>query len=92
MCWLQWHRKTPSFHWTQSLTLNPKGEIVVPIDLEAVRLERAMWHATDELRWFCQAVNDVPVLQQLYERVTGERSWRDVPVCFGETILPPYQP
>jgi hypothetical protein len=53
------------------------------IDLESVRLEGAMWTATPQLRWFRPpGGNDNDIrLEQLYERITGERSWRLVPTC-----------
>ncbi len=56
----------------------------MPIDLEDAELEEALWQATPRLRWYRPARgddNDI-VLQQMYERVTGERDWRPV-----QTIL-----
>lgn len=56
----------------------------MPLDLEAVELEEAMWQATPRLRWYRPPrANDHDIeLQQMYERVTGERRWRPV-----QTIL-----
>lgn len=52
-----------------------------PIDLEAVALEAMMWRLTGELRWRRpKGGNDNDLrLEQLWERVTGEREWRVVP-------------
>lgn len=61
-----------------------KGKYQMPIDLEAMELEEAMWQATPRLRWYRPPHgndNDI-VLQQMYERVTGERDWRPI-----QTIL-----
>lgn len=53
----------------------------MPLDLEGAELEGLMWKATGELRWwrpYRGSDNDFE-LQQLWERVTGEREWRIVP-------------
>ena len=58
----------------------------MPIDLEAVDLEEALWQANPRLRWFRPLKgndNDI-VLQQMYERVTGERQWRPVQTIFAD--------
>lgn len=51
------------------------------LDLEAIRLEALQWSATSELRWRRpkRGHDHELILEQLYERVTGERSWRPVP-------------
>jgi len=56
------------------------------IDMEAFRLEEAMWIATPRLRWFRpKGGGDADLrLEQLYERVTGERQWRPVPTCLAD--------
>lgn len=56
------------------------------IDLASVKREALMWSATPELRWFRPAGgNDTDIrLEQLYERVTGERAWRLVPTCLAD--------
>jgi hypothetical protein len=58
----------------------------MPIDMGAVEIEAMMWKPTGELRWFRppRGTDNDRVLQQLWERVTGERSWRDVPVCLAD--------
>jgi hypothetical protein len=58
----------------------------MPIDPEAIRLEEGMWIATPQLRWFRPPRgNDTDLrLEQLYERVTGEREWRLVPTCLAD--------
>ena len=55
-----------------------------PVDLEACEIEGWMWKPTGELRWFRpKGGNDNDIrLEQLWERVTGERRWRVV-----QTIL-----
>jgi len=56
----------------------------VPIDLKDATLEEALWRATPRLRWYRPRHgndNDI-ILQQMYERVTGEHDWRTV-----ETLL-----
>jgi len=56
------------------------------IDVEAVEIEGMLWKPTGELRWFRSAGRDdtEKVLQQLYERVTGERTWRVVPTLLED--------
>lgn len=56
----------------------------MPIDMEAVELEEALWQATPRVRWYRPARgNDGDIiLQQMFERMTGERQWRPV-----QTIL-----
>ena len=51
-----------------------------PIDVEAARLEELMWRPTGQLRWRrpSGASDANRVLEQLFERHTGERSWRAV--------------
>lgn len=58
----------------------------MPIDLEAARLEEAMWSCTAQLRWHRpKGGNDTDImLEQLWERVTGERSWRKVPLLMED--------
>jgi len=58
----------------------------VVIDLEAAEHEALCWKPTGELRWFRPKYgtdNDL-ILQQLWERITGEREWREVPKCFAD--------
>ncbi len=58
----------------------------MPIDIEAIRLENIQWNATPQLRWFrppSGTYTDI-VLQQLWERVTGERQWRTVETCLAD--------
>ena len=59
---------------------------VIPLDLEAVRLEDMLWSCTPQLRWYRpKGGNDNEiVLQQLWERVTGERAWRTVQTCLED--------
>ncbi len=56
----------------------------MPFDLDAVELEEMYWRAGGELRWYRPAggSDDDLQLEQLWERVTGERQWRVV-----QTIL-----
>lgn len=56
------------------------------VDLEAVERESLCWKPTRELRWFRpKGCDDTEiVLQQLWERVTGERSWHVVPTCLED--------
>lgn len=58
----------------------------MPIDMEAVEIEAMMWKPTGELRWYRPSGRDdaEKVLQQLYERVTGERTWRAVETCLAD--------
>lgn len=51
------------------------------IDLEGAELEAAMWVCTNQLRWYRPkgSTDHDRVLQQLWERITGERAWRIVP-------------
>ena len=55
------------------------------LDLEACRLEEMQWQPTGGLRWFRPpgADDTEKVLQQLYERNTGERQWRTVTTCLA---------
>jgi hypothetical protein len=50
------------------------------IDMDGFLLEQAMWKPTGELRWRRPkgADDNERVLEQLWERVTGERSWKTV--------------
>lgn len=50
------------------------------IDLEGAELEGLMWKPSGELRFYRpKGGNDMDIrLEQLWERVTGERSWRPV--------------
>lgn len=54
------------------------------IDMEGAELEAVYWQPTMQLRWRRpRGCNDTEmVLEQLWERVTGERSWHLV-----ETLL-----
>lgn len=60
------------------------------IDVDSAEFENAVyWHPTMQLRWYRPAGrddNDIR-LEQLWERITGERSWRPV-----QTILEPDMP
>ena len=53
---------------------------VEPVDLEAMRMEEMMWLPLGGLRWRrpSGASDDEKILEQLYERHTGERVWREV--------------
>jgi hypothetical protein len=58
----------------------------MPIDIEDIKLEELYWSCTSRLRWFRPpggSDNDLQ-LQQLWERVTGERAWRIVPTCLAD--------
>lgn len=50
------------------------------------RLEAGMWRPTPELRWYrpARGDNNDRVLQQLWQRVTGERTWRAVDVVLED--------
>ncbi len=52
----------------------------MPLDLEGTELEQMLWKATGQIRWRRpKGCNDSErVLEQLWERVTGERSWHPV--------------
>lgn len=56
------------------------------LDLEGARLEAMMWRPIGELRWRrprgCDD-NDL-LLELLWERVSGEREWRAVPVMMED--------
>lgn len=58
----------------------------MPIDLEAVDLEEALWQATPRLRRYRPPGGDDTdiVLQQMYERVTGERQWRPIQTVLAD--------
>lgn len=53
----------------------------MPIDPEGAKIEEAMWQCLPQLRWYRPrgATDDEKLLQQLWERITGERHWRTVP-------------
>ena len=55
------------------------GEMPLPDD-DATDLEEVLWKATGEVRWYRPpGGTDADIrLEQLYERVTGERDWRPV--------------
>ena len=58
----------------------------MPIDIEDIEIEQMLWKPTGELRWFRPPGgndNDLQ-LQQLWERVTGERAWRLVPTVLAD--------
>ena len=57
----------------------------MPIDMHAVELEAALWKPTGELRWFREAtaMDWEARLDQLWERITGERQWRPIPTVLG---------
>lgn len=50
-------------------------------DAEGADIEAMMWRPTGQLRWRRPARGSDTdlILEQLWERVTGERSWRPVP-------------
>jgi hypothetical protein len=51
-----------------------------------VGIEEKFWEPTPQLRWFRPPGgndNDL-VLQQLWERITGERDWRIVPTFLAD--------
>ena len=52
----------------------------MPIDLEAAEIEQMSWSQTMQLRWYRpQGGNDYDMrLEQLWERITGERQWRPI--------------
>jgi hypothetical protein len=52
------------------------------VDLEGAEIEAMMWKPTGELRWFNDEPGSGAQLQQLWERVTGERQWRPVPTVW----------
>jgi hypothetical protein len=56
------------------------------IDIDDVSLEAAHWSPTMRLRWYRPpGCSDADlVLEQLWERVTGERCWRPVETCLAD--------
>lgn len=58
----------------------------MPIDLNAVEIEAMYWKPTGEMRWRrpkgCD--DNERILELLWERVTGERSWRSVPTLLED--------
>lgn len=58
----------------------------MPIDIEGARLEGTLWTATPELRWRRPKGGDDNdlILEQLFERITGERDWRPVQKMFED--------
>lgn len=56
------------------------------IDLEGAELEGLMWKPTGELRWHrpLYGHDTDRVLEMLWERATGERSWRPVPTIMED--------
>jgi len=55
-------------------------------DVLKIEMEQRFWQATPQLRWFRPPKGDDCglQLQQLWERITGEREWRPVPTCFAD--------
>lgn len=53
------------------------------MDFEA---EARMWEPTMQLRWYRPPRGDDNdrVLQQLWQRITGEREWRELPYCMAD--------
>lgn len=58
----------------------------MPLDLEGAELEGMLWKATGEIRWYRpRGGSDSDIrLEQLWERVTGERDWRPVPTILED--------
>lgn len=58
----------------------------MPLDLEAGELEGMMWKPTGEMRYFRpRGCNDNDIrLEVLWERATGERTWRPVPTILED--------
>ena len=56
------------------------------IDIEEVRREEKLWHTTMQLRWRRpkRATDQDIILEQLWERATGERQWRTVPTLLED--------
>lgn len=56
------------------------------LDVDAMHLEETQWIATPQMRWYRppRGMDTDIVLQQLWERVTGERSWRVVETCWAD--------
>ena len=59
---------------------------IEPADLEAARIEEMMWRPTGQMRWRrpANAFDTEKILEQLWERHTGERSWREVQTYFED--------
>jgi hypothetical protein len=59
---------------------------ITRINMMEIEAEQRFWEPTAHLRWFrppgCD--DNERVLQQLWERVTGEREWRTVPTCLAD--------
>jgi hypothetical protein len=51
-----------------------------------IEAEQRFWEPTPRLRWYRPPYCDDndKVLQQMWERVTGEREWREVPYCMAD--------
>jgi hypothetical protein len=58
----------------------------MPLDLEGAEIEEFYWSANARIRWRRPkgADDNELVLEQLYERVTGERQWRPVPTLLDD--------
>lgn len=58
----------------------------MPINAEAAKIEEALWQCVGQLRWRRPKGHDDSemVLEQLWERVTGERAWHRVPTLLED--------
>lgn len=58
----------------------PQRDNYPKVDFEAIEQESWMWVCTNQLRWFRPHGGDDNDLrlEQLWERTTGERTWRVV--------------
>lgn len=56
------------------------------IDRDALELQQLMWKPTGELRWRRPqgATDTEKILEQLHERITGERAWHPVPTLLED--------
>lgn len=58
----------------------------MPLDMGQIEIEAMMWKPTGELRWRrpkgCD--DNEKVLEQLFERVTGERRWQTIPTLLDD--------
>lgn len=56
------------------------------LDVEGAQLEAMLWKPTGQIRWRRPkgCTDNECVLEQLYERVTGERDWQPVPTLLED--------
>lgn len=58
----------------------------MPFDLKNFEQEEAFWKPTGELRWYRpkHGHDTDRVLEVLWQRFTGERQWRPIPVILED--------